>query len=344
VRRAAVTVAAVVVALAAAGGVVAVTRSSGPTAAHSTASAVHAIRPVRPGAAPAYAFGTVRFAGAIDAEISGINDAGAFTGSIARPGGVHAVFVDSGRAGAPPTFFALPYPSRNGSVQTAGIDAAGEVVGNYTDLQGVLHGFVRSPGGVFARVDVRGAGTRKGEGTEIAGVDAGGVIVGSYVGPGRYARGFIDTDGRVSSYREPDAGRGLAQGTSVEFVSAAGEYGGFYIDSRNRVHGWYVAGGVRHVVDRSGGAAVGAGRGTQLVGVDRTGRLYGIASSSTGTESFTYADGRFKTVRDPRQYSAPGSGTVVLAVNAAGEMVGFYTDGPSGGTAAFVAHAGARAG
>jgi hypothetical protein len=305
-------------------------------ATHRSASASSRETPV-PTKAPRYTFTTVNFPGSLDAQISGINLAGAYTGNVVTRNG-NRPFIVSGRPGSKPTFFTLPYAAVASTVQTAGIDSAGGVAGTYADAKGVFHGFVRSARGNFDPVDVPGSGSAKGEGTEIAGITPGGVIVGGFETSAKVAVGFIDRGGQITRVVEGSAGHRPNDGTAVEFFSSVGGYGGVYIGPDRRAHGWYRQQGRTHVVNDPALGKVAANLGTQLVGIDARGRFYGIASpSSATTEAFSVLNGRFSTIRDPLQNHGTSGETVLLGVNAAGVVVGFYTYNAKGQTRAFLA-------
>jgi hypothetical protein len=286
--------------------------------------------------APQYRFTTVTLAGASDAQISAINNAGAYTGNVVTSSGNVSFLV--AHPGASPVFLRLPFDAVAATVQTAGIDAAGGVVGDYADSRGVFHGFVRTARGTYKKLNIVGAGTAKGEGTEIAGMSAGGVIVGSYIGPSKVAVGFIDRNGRIARYAEKSAGHRPGDGTAVEFYSSVLGRGGIYIGANRAAHGWYVKNGKLHVVNDPAAGRPAAHVGTQLVGVDGTGRLYGLVAPAVGlTRAFSMTGGVFVTIRDPLQSGGATGQTLILGVNAAGVIVGSYTYDAAGRTRAFIA-------
>jgi hypothetical protein len=287
-------------------------------------------------APPKYSYETVRFPNSLDSQIVGITAAGEYTGNVVFKSG-DRTFVDSGRAGAKPDYFKVPFEATDGTVATAGIDNAGEIVGNYADPSGVYHGFIRSPQGAFTTLSIPGAGTSAGKGTEIAGISPTGVIVGSFVGHVDYATGFIDDGGTITTYDEPHAGSTIGDGTAVEFYATSSDYGGVYINGDRVSHGWYVQDGKLHTVnDPAAGQTESTG--TQLIGVDATGRLYGIEAPTDGpAESFSDAGGVFTPIVDPEQVDGAANGTLVLDVNDAGTLVGFYSYNSDGQTHAFIA-------
>jgi len=87
-------------------------------------------------------------------------------------------------------FTTIDVPGSTGTEAYA-INNIGQIVGNYTDSQGLQHGFLYS-GGTFTTINVPGA-----DWTDILGINDLGQIVGDFTNndnkPG--ARGFVDTGG-----------------------------------------------------------------------------------------------------------------------------------------------------
>jgi hypothetical protein len=310
------------------------TADAGDTAASTPEATTH--RSVRPrSTASVYHYATVLLPGAVDSQVNAINAAGAYTGNVVGASG-DRTYVDSGRAGASPLFFTVPFAASAARVQTAGIDGADEVVGTYVDAKGVFHGFVRGSSGRLTRFNIAGAGTARGEGTEVEGLSPGGVIVGSFIRSDKVAVGFIDRHGIVTRIAERSAGNKPGDGTAVEFYGS-GEYGGIYVGGSGAAHGWYVDKGKLHTVNDPAAGPLRAHHGTQLIGVDARGTLYGIETPDTGaTESFSFSGGVFRTLHDPRQARGVKSGTLVLDVSAGGVIVGFYSYDARGQTVGFI--------
>ena len=59
-----------------------------------------------------------------------------------------------------------------------GINARGDIVGDYVDSDGMLHGFVRLKSGEFITIDYPGAA-----GTYVAGINDRGDLAGAFVDP-----------------------------------------------------------------------------------------------------------------------------------------------------------------
>jgi hypothetical protein len=60
------------------------------------------------------------------------------------------------------------------------INPAGAITGFYFDAGDTIHGFLRSPDGTIGTIDVPGAGTGPGQGTNPFSITSGGAIAGRY--------------------------------------------------------------------------------------------------------------------------------------------------------------------
>jgi hypothetical protein len=75
-----------------------------------------------------------------------------------------------------------------------GIDAAGEITGVYTDVNGIFHGFLRAPDGTFTTLDAPGASSSTNcgfPGTEPSSINAEGDITGFYSDVNCQVHGFL---------------------------------------------------------------------------------------------------------------------------------------------------------
>ena len=82
---------------------------------------------------------------------------------------------------------------------------SGLIAGFFFDVNGVAHGFVRSPGGQFTTLDAPGAGTvpDSGEGTFAYGITDAGTVVGFYTDTNGVAHGFVRApDGKFTTLCE----------------------------------------------------------------------------------------------------------------------------------------------
>jgi hypothetical protein len=74
-----------------------------------------------------------------------------------------------------------------------GINDAGQIVGAYFDLDGVGHGYLRSPNGDFTTFNDSSAGTAALTGTGAFSINAAGTIAGTYVDTNSVLHGFVGT-------------------------------------------------------------------------------------------------------------------------------------------------------
>jgi len=72
------------------------------------------------------------------------------------------------------------------STEASGINPEGQIVGNYTDAAGTVHGFLLSRGTTFITIDVPGATS-----TEASGINPRGWIVGNYTDAAGSLHGFV---------------------------------------------------------------------------------------------------------------------------------------------------------
>jgi hypothetical protein len=119
----------------------------------------------------------------------------------------------------------------------------GEVEGVYVDVNGVLHGFVRSNQGIFSTFDAPGAGTGAGQGTLPESNNTPGAIAGNYIDGSNVNHGFLfNSQGNFSVFDVPNAGTGAGQGTIPLGNNDPGAITGEYIDAGNVIHGFLVQG------------------------------------------------------------------------------------------------------
>src|SRR5262245_11846332 len=99
-------------------------------------------------------------------------------------------------AAGPFTFTTIDVP---GSADTgaAGINAAGQIVGGYTDASGSVHGFLLDNGS-FTTIDIQGA-----RGTGAGGINEAGKIVGGYTNASGTDHGFLIDNGTFTTIDPP---------------------------------------------------------------------------------------------------------------------------------------------
>jgi hypothetical protein len=235
----------------------------------------------------------------------GINDAGEIVG-IYTTGGLGEPSTDFGflRA-ADGTITSLTEPDA-GSGENAkgnkqgtwavGINASGEIVGDYIDSESVQHGFVLSTTGTYTSFDPPGSTTTNPSGvsgTLPSGIDAAGDVTGFFTDSSAVQHGFVRTaSGTITTFDAPGsaAGAGTVNGTAVLGIDPGGNYiVGLYSDSTGLSHGYVYAqplsGSGTFTTFEAPGASIVSGApvsGTAGYGVNASGVLSGAYSDSSG--------------------------------------------------------------
>ncbi len=190
--------------------------------------------------------------------------------------------------------------------------------------------------------DAPGAGTGELEGTVALEINASGEITGVYSNAIGVVHGFIRAaDGAFTTFDAPDAGStppGI-EGTIPIAIDTAGDVVGTYIDSNHAYHGFVrlASDGTITEFDATGAPTTVANRGTTVTGINDAGQVVGLYTTGSYDTSSTYygfvrsADGAFTTLTEPDAGSSENAngnkqGTAAMAINASGEIAGFYID------------------
>ena len=219
------------------------------------------------------------------------------------------------------------------------INAAGTITGVYLDANNVGHGFLRAPDGTFTQIDVPGAGTRAGQGTQAESINPTGATAGFWVDASYAVHGFLRTpSGIIAKFDVPGAGTGASQGTYAYNINPAGEIGGVYLDENSVFHGFLRApDGNITTFDVPGRAGTGAGQGTDTATVDALNAEGALAGAYVdegdilnGTQVFhgyvRAANGNIIKFDVPGAGSGPGQGTNDSGINDLGVIPGYYVD------------------
>ena len=194
--------------------------------------------------------------------------------------------------------------------QANGINARGDIVGSYTDTEGVHHGFLLRKG-VFTSIDVPGAA----ETWAARGINARGDIVGNFDEPDYIARhGYLLSNGQFTQIDYPGSSQ-----TVVECINNAGDITGTWYDALGNVSGFIRRDGKFHNVSIPGGTnenvRAAQDNGRVLVGsvfMDFPGGAHGFIRRKPG---------KFELIDHPG-LSVPCTG--VRAINQLGDMVGGF--------------------
>jgi hypothetical protein len=211
------------------------------------------------------------------------------------------------------TFKKIDAPGPTGTyayISVNGVDAAGEAVGNYGNVDGdgdgTFHGFTAQAGGSFATYDPPNSTN-----TDVVGITSTGEIFGDYVDNLNRQYGFVDNNGFFTQINVF-----LANSTTVSGVNDAGVIYGSFADFANSVHGFIDNSGTFTQIDVPGATS------TSIAGVNASGVIVGTFTDAASTvHGFVDSNGSFKTI-DP-----PGSiFTSVVGVSDSGVVVGNYQD------------------
>jgi spore maturation protein SpmB len=269
------------------------------------------------------------------------------------------------------SFTKIDVPAAAGTyvyISADGVDAAGEAVGNYGNVDGegdgTFDGFVTEGS---SGITYNPPGSTN---TDVVGITSSGEIFGNYVDNVLHQHGFVDNAGVVTKVDVFSA-----NSTTVDGVNDSGVIYGQFADSSNHVHGFVDTNGSYTQIDVAGSASssvvginangqiagtytdadfvvhgfVESGGGfttidpagsifTSIVGIDDAGVVVGnYQDSANNLHGFVDVNGVITTIS-----IAGATSTSIQAINAAGEIVGYYTDG-SGNVHGFVGEGGAVA-
>jgi hypothetical protein len=202
------------------------------------------------------------------------------------------------------------------------LNPLGEATGNYNDVNGTEHGFVRDLLGAITTFDAPDADITPGDfgGTIPLAINPAGEITGYYFDPQFFAHGFVrDANGHVTEFDAPGASIDCGNGTFPFGINAAGQITGVYYDSVCSAHGFLRGpNGALTVVDIPGfnqTVPLAINDGGQIAGHGSdaaTGAAHGFVRKRDG--SFTTFD--LPNVRDFEN----------MDINPAGVVVGFWLD------------------
>ncbi len=203
--------------------------------------------------------------------------------------------------------------------EATGINASGQIVGNFGENP--RHGFLYSHG-VFTTFDVPGA-----HNTLPAGINSAGQIVGNF-DDATGSHGFLFSGGAFTKIDAPGVNPNFHAATRANGINAAGQIVGDFdvlTQTTASTHAYVYSNGVLTVFDFPGAYS------TQAFGIYDAGEIVGImAFPGVGCDSgYLYNRGTFTTLNDPDAVpqGGPGTGIVTapIAINNAGQIVGFFT-------------------
>lgn len=204
-------------------------------------------------------------------------------------------------------FIKIEFRNANETI-ASGINARGDIVGRYDDVNGVVHGFLLRKG-TFTAIDVPGASF-----TSARAINARGDIAGRMQDAGGVDHAFLLHDGHFTQIDFPSAVSTIGRG-----INNAGDVTGNYIDRHGTEIGFVLQDGkFRSVLANPCSSDVWSAmdNGRVVVGdncATSDGALYGFLQD---------AKGKFQTITFPTGGSFPCTGP--RWINERGEIVGLY--------------------
>lgn len=209
-------------------------------------------------------------------------------------------------------FVAFDFPKAT-ATNPAGINARGDVVGNYRDAYGVTHGFILAEG-IFTTIDFPNATF-----TSARGINARGDVVGRILGPSGDEHGFLLRDGNFTQIDYPGASATTARG-----INNDGEITGRHFDNAGNESGFVLQDGKFHNIFFPGSCSTDV-----WSAMDNERVLVGDICTEADNGIHGYVrikPGDFRTIDFP---SAGAPCTAVRWINERGDMVGVYANSPS---------------
>jgi uncharacterized membrane protein len=193
-----------------------------------------------------------------------------------------------------------------------GINARGQIVGAYTDVNNVNHGYLLS-GGQYTALDDPNAGTAMFQGTTAWGINALGQIVGYYIDASNVNHGFLLSGGQYTTFAVPSAFDSAALGINSS-GQIVGEYDG--LD-----YGFLLSGGQYTTLINSNGIF------SFAEGINASGTIAGsYLASNFVVHGYVLSGGQYTTLDDPNAGTGAFEGTYARGINDSGSIVGQYYD------------------
>lgn len=181
----------------------------------------------------------------------------------------------------PPGAANLAGASYTNNLDEAGnINDLGQIVGGYTDTNGVTHGYLLSHGHYTVLDDPQAAGY-----TNATGINDLGQIVGSYFDSSGVQHGFLLSHGKYTTLDDPNSTGGTQAFQINNFGQIVGSFGGtatsFGSAATAGEHGFVLSGGVYTTLDDPNGVTNGQSS-TYAEGINDFGEVVGFYFDSNG--------------------------------------------------------------
>jgi probable HAF family extracellular repeat protein len=262
-------------------------------------------------------------------------------------------------------FRTIDFPEAT-ATQAFGINERGDVVGDYTDAAGNVHGFLWSNGN-FSSIDYPGAALTSARGindageivgafstagdldhghgyrlqsgiytqhdfpgspdTDILGINESGDITGSFGRKNQTEAGYLTNRGHYHAFVVPGS---APNSTGPHGINDNLEVVGFYTDAvdPNVVHGFLKEGKQFTTIDYPGAKTSG------FFGINEHGEMVGSCNCIDGSgHAFMFANGTFTVIT----YPVANSFTKARGINDRQQIVGFYQSGQTGAQHGFIA-------
>ena len=220
-----------------------------------------------------------------------------------RPFLITAAALAASASGLALSFASIDFPGAAGTVAN-GINAQGDIVGEYIDAGGKSHGFLRHAD-VLSSIDFPGASF-----TSAKAINLAGDIVG-WCGAGTAdLRGFLWRGGVFTTVNGPNGTPAVANG-----INTAGDIVGSYSDSAGN-HGFLLSGGVYTTIDYPANycCSSGAPKNSQALGINRLGDIVGGYLPFLNSFGYLLQAGVFTSI------SSPSDQNIAYGVNAQGDI------------------------
>ena len=206
------------------------------------------------------------------------------------------------------TFTSIDFPGAKASIAN-GINAQGDIVGEYTDATGNSHGFLLHSN-IYSSIDFPGASF-----TSAKGINLAGDIVGWYQGGTADFHGFLLRAGVFTTVNSPTGTPAVANG-----INTAGDIVGSYSDSAGS-HGFLLSGGVYTTIDYPASYCCSSGvKNSQAMSINRLGDIVGEYLPLLNSFGYLFQAGVFTSI------SSSSDQNIAYGINAQGDIAGTVFD------------------
>ena len=229
------------------------------------------------------------------------------------------------------------------------VNASGVMTGAYSNKPGIAHGFVYADG-TFTPFDAPNAGSSPPsgwfQGTTGIAIDTAGDVVGISADSNNAYHGILrEANGTLTEFDDPNAPTATSsRGTYPMAINDAGQIVGFYTtgsyDTNSGYHGFVYSianGAFAEIDDPSAGTVPSYQKqGTVAMAISASGTVAGYYADSNGNRhGFIYSAGNYTSFDVSGATTSTGhggalSGTIPMSIDAAGDVVGSWTDSNQG--------------